>query len=59
MAKRQKFTKRNVCKFLIWIQDYGDIQSNGAATKAIRQFGLLKLHKKLTGNPSSSYKRQN
>ena len=57
--KQLKFSKKNLCLFFIWIQDYGDVSSNAAATKAVKQFGMMKLHKKLTGNPASAYKFQN
>lgn len=57
--KHLKLSKKNLCLFLIWVQDYGDIEANVAATKAVKQFGLLKLHTKLTVNPASAYKRQN
>lgn len=46
-----KFNKTNITKLLIWIQDHCDIQANAAATKAIKNFKLRKLHQKLTKNP--------
>ena len=43
-----KLTKENVTKVLIEIQDRGDITANSIATQAIKDFGLEKVHSKLT-----------
>jgi hypothetical protein len=55
----RKFNKTNITKLLIRMQDYGDLGANAMATEAVDQFGLHKLHRKLTGNPASAYKRRN
>ena len=53
-----KINKTNLTKLLIKIQDNDGIQlaCNAIATKAVKDFGLEKIHCKLTGNPKSSYK---
>jgi hypothetical protein len=58
MPRKIKFNKTNVTKLLIELQDYGSFDSNVFATKAVKDFGLRKLHQKLTRNPDSAYKIQ-
>lgn len=38
--KMKKFTKKNIAKLLVKIQDEGCFESNCIATEAIEQFGL-------------------
>lgn len=54
-----KINKTNLTKLLIKIQDNDGIQlaCNAIATKAVKDFGLEKIHCKLTGTPKSSYNR--
>jgi hypothetical protein len=53
--KVKKPTLIEIVEFLIWIQDYGSVNDNAAATTFIKNHNLEKIHQKLTGNPDSAY----
>jgi hypothetical protein len=55
----KKLNKKNITSLLIHLQDYGGMEANVFATKAIKDFGLRKEHQKQTGNPDSAYRLQN
>lgn len=49
--KRSKqITRTDFCKLLIRMQNYGNIDANVEATKLVKEYGLEKMHKKLTSN---------
>lgn len=43
-----KLTKKNVVKFLVRIQNEGDVKANSIATEAVKALGLIREHKKQT-----------
>ena len=49
--KNKKISKEDIVKLCISVQNNGNIITNSAATKFIEEFGLQRIHDKLTKNP--------
>ena len=53
--RHKKLNKKNITKLLIEIQDRSDLTANSIATRAVKDYGLQREHRKQTGNPASAY----